>query len=135
MRAAQHLEVARHGAASVLVKQVRRVVLIPFVAAPPVATAHRHRAVANVVKAVFELLPQHRGAVGPEALASDELAQGIVLVEPVGTVRVGLGYPLVGQVVAVGCPSHQVGAGPAFSLGQAVELVVLVDGGHDRQGV
>ena len=46
-------------------------------------------AVADVIEAVLELLSGNRGAVGPEAFAGRDLAEGVVLVNPVGGVGVG----------------------------------------------
>ena len=55
-------------------------------------------AVADVIEAIFELLPGDGGAVGPEVFAGDHLAEGVVLVNPVGAVGVGRPRSLFGDV-------------------------------------
>ena len=55
-------------------------------------------AVADVIEAILELLPGDGGAVGPEAFAGGYLAEGVVLINPVGTVGVGGAGALVGGV-------------------------------------
>ena len=61
-------------------------------------------AVADVIEAVLELLSGDGGAVGPEMFAGGDLAEGVVLVNPVGGVgvrdveRLSIAVPLKGNV-------------------------------------
>lgn len=57
------------------------------------------KSAADVIETVFELLSGDGGAVGPEAFAGDHLADGVVLVNPVGGVGVRNAGALVGGVV------------------------------------
>ena len=93
---------AGDGACGVLVQRVGGVGLDAEVGAGGVAAVGGGSAVANVIETVLELLPGDGGAIGPVVFAGGDLAESVVVVEPVGGVGVGDAGALVGGVVVVG---------------------------------
>ena len=100
--AALDLGEAGDGALGVLVEVVGGVGLEAEVGTAGVAAVGGGLAVADVIEAVLELLSGDGGAIGPEAFAGSDLAESVVLVNPVAAVGVGGAGALVGGVVVVG---------------------------------
>ena len=80
---------AGDGALGVLVEVVGGVGLDTEVGTAGIAAVGGGLAVADVIESVLELLAGDGGAVGPEAFAGGHLAEGVVLVNPVGGVGMG----------------------------------------------
>lgn len=82
--------------------------------------------VANVVKAVAKLLTGHRCAIVEILFATDHLAQGIVLVNPIAAVHQQILRPLIGRIVAVierdRC--RAAAAGRRGNLRQSVQIII-----------
>jgi len=93
--------------------------------------------VADGVEGVAKLLAGHGGAVGPIAFAGGHLAEGVVLINPVGAVREGVLGALVGGVVVVGISRSQqpIAGGQRRNLRQPVQIIILLRGGHPRSAI
>ena len=97
--------------------------------------------VANVIEIVVELLTRDRRPVGPIFFARNDLAQFVVLIHPIGTVRVRDLRALVGGVVGVIEGGQRRGAvacargGRAPRERQPVQVIVCFGGGHHRLAV
>jgi len=127
--AADYVQSSRHVAAGVLVERVAGV------ADKGASAGGGAYPVADAVEGVAELLAFHRQAVGPVPVATDHLPKVVIPVNPVTAIGVRGADALVGAVVDVGAGRHDMGTYALDDGLQAVELIVIFGGRHQRVAV